>query len=65
MIQNSLRVKLDIVQNIYEKDKNKEIRQMGSWISDQQQIYKKKERIMKIEEIYDIWTEFINDDNYL
>jgi hypothetical protein len=45
-------------------DKNKEIKQLGLWISHQQTNYKKKEQIMKNQEIYDKWTELINDDKY-
>ena len=42
-------------------DKNKEIKRLGYWIDTQQKNYKKKENIMKIEEIYNIWAEFINN----
>ena len=42
-------------------DKNKEIKQLASWINKQQQNYKDKEHIMKNEEIYNIWTQFMND----
>ena len=45
-------------------DKDKNIKQLGSWISHQQKNYEKKERIMKNKEIYDIWTDFINDNKY-
>jgi hypothetical protein len=34
------------------------------WLSHQQQNYKKKEHIMKNNEIYNKWTEFLNDNNY-
>ena len=47
-----------------EKDKNKEIKQMGNWILHQQINYKKKEQIMRNQEIYDKWTEFINNNKY-
>jgi hypothetical protein len=46
------------------RNKNKKIKQMGSWISTQQKNYKKKTYIMKNQAIYDKWTEFINDDKY-
>jgi len=46
------------------EDKNKEIKQLGQWISNQTKNYKNKEYIMKNEEIYNQWTEFINDDKY-
>ena len=43
------------------KSKNKEEKQLGMWISDQMKKYKKKELILKIEEIYNKWTQFINE----
>ena len=42
-------------------DKNKEIKQLASWISNQQKNYKKKEQIMKNEEIFNEWTQFMNE----
>jgi len=45
-------------------DKNKEIKLLGNWCSSQQDNYKKCLQIMKNQEIYDKWTEFINDDKY-
>ena len=48
-----------------DSDKNKEIKILGNWINRQQSIYKTKERIMSNEEIYSIWTNFINDDKYI
>jgi hypothetical protein len=45
-------------------DKIIEIKQLGRWISHQQQNYKKKEKIMSNEEIYNEWTDFINNDKY-
>ena len=44
-------------------DKNIHIKKLGHWINSQQANYK-KENIMKTEEIYNKWTEFINDDKY-
>ena len=44
-----------------ENDKNKEIKVIGMWIGNQQKNYKKKEQIMKNEEIYNIWSEFITE----
>jgi hypothetical protein len=44
-------------------NKDKEIKQMGSWIQNQQNNYKKKEYIMKEKEIYDEWTKFIEEYN--
>jgi superfamily II DNA or RNA helicase len=46
-------------------DKNKEIKNMGIWISCQRQNYKKKENIMKNSEIYNIWGNFINNFKYM
>ena len=45
-------------------DKNLNIKKIGSWICNQQKNYKKKERIMKNNEIYNKWTDFLNDDKY-
>jgi len=45
-------------------DKNKNIKQLGSWIIHQQGNYKNKKKIMKNEEIYNTWTDFINDNKY-
>jgi len=47
-----------------EKDKNVEIKQLGSWIGTQLKNYKNKEYIMKNEKIYNEWTSFINDPIY-
>jgi superfamily II DNA or RNA helicase len=47
-----------------EHDKNKNVKQLGAWIGTQLQCYKKKEYIMKNEEIYNKWTDFVNDDKY-
>lgn len=44
--------------------KNEEIKKLGRWIDRQQQIYNKKTQIMLKPDIYDKWTEFINDSNY-
>jgi superfamily II DNA or RNA helicase len=45
-------------------DKNKEIKILGSWMSHQQTNYKTKSQIMSNQEIYDQWTNFVNDDKY-
>ena len=45
-------------------DKDKEIKTLGKWLSHQQQKYKTKSQIMKIEDIYNQWTDFITDDKY-
>ena len=44
-----------------QSNKDKEISKLGLWISYQNQRYKNKNRCMKDIEIYNIWTEFIND----
>ena len=41
--------------------KNKEIKQLGSWIGTQQNNYKYKKNIMKDENIYSEWTQFMNE----
>ncbi len=46
-------------------DKNEIIKRFGVWISQQQKTYKNKQQIMKNEEIYNKWTEFINDPKYI
>ena len=45
-------------------DKNKEIKSLGQWICNQKRNYKTKKQIMSNEEIYKIWTDFINSDKY-
>jgi superfamily II DNA or RNA helicase len=47
------------------KDSNDKIKQLAQWIYHQNKNYKKKSEIMKNEEIYNKWTEFINDAKYL
>ncbi len=44
--------------------KNNDVKQLGSWISNQLNIYKNKEQIMENEEIYNLWTNFINNPKY-
>jgi hypothetical protein len=46
-------------------NKNKDIKQLGSWISNQKTTYSKKERIMKQENIRNIWENFINTYSHL
>jgi hypothetical protein len=48
----------------YQKDKDNNIKKLGSWIGTQQQSYKNKEYIMKDDMIYKAWTDFINNDMY-
>jgi hypothetical protein len=45
-------------------DKNKEIKILSTCISNQSLNYKKKENLMKNKEIYNKWTNFINDSKY-
>jgi hypothetical protein len=45
-------------------DKGIKIKQLGIWINCQQKNYKKKEFIMKNSEIYNLWTDFMNDSKY-
>jgi len=46
-------------------DKNKDIKQLGTWISNQKINYNKKEQIMKEESIRNIWEDFINTYSHL
>jgi hypothetical protein len=46
-------------------DKNKEIKQLGWWISTQKKNYSKQEKIMKEENIRNIWEDFINTYSHL
>ena len=46
------------------RNKNKEIKSLGSWISTQQTNYKKREQIMKEQDIYNMWTQFITSEKY-
>jgi superfamily II DNA or RNA helicase len=45
-------------------DKNRENKLLASWISNQQIICKSKTQLMKNDDIYKLWCEFINDDKY-
>ena len=45
-------------------NKNKEYKTLGSWISAQQENYKKKLQIMSNKEIYNMWENFINSEKY-
>jgi len=46
-------------------DKNKENKGLGNWVSDQIKNYKKKTCIMSNNEIYNKWTEIINNPQYI
>jgi hypothetical protein len=46
-------------------DKDINIKQLATWLSHQVKNYKKKKEIMSNEEIYNKWTEFINDKKYI
>jgi len=43
---------------------DKYIKILETWLSTQQTHYKMKKYIMATPEIYNLWTEFINNDNY-
>ena len=45
-------------------DNNNQIKQFGAWLSRQKINYKTKKQIMETKEIYDTWTNFINDSKY-
>jgi antitoxin component HigA of HigAB toxin-antitoxin module len=45
-------------------DKNKEFKFLGNWLSNQRMKYKNKEQIMKNKNIYNKFTDFINDEKY-
>ena len=46
------------------KSKNINEKQLGRWIQDQNKAYPKKIHMMRIQEIYKVWTEFKNSDKY-
>jgi hypothetical protein len=46
------------------KDKNKDIKTLGYWIGTQRKYYKLKVRIISNDELYNVWSEFVNDDLY-
>jgi hypothetical protein len=48
-----------------QQDKNKDIKQLGIWISRQKENYSKKEKIMKEENIRNTWKDFINTYSHL
>jgi predicted small secreted protein len=48
-----------------QQDKNKDIKQLGSWISNQKTNYSKKEYIMKEENIRNKWEDFMNTYSHL
>jgi len=45
-------------------DKNIEIKQLGGWLNDQRHNYLHKIGVMKNQEIYNLYSEFINNDKY-
>ena len=45
-------------------DVDSELKSMSNWIGTQKKIYKSKSEIMKNQNIYNTWTNFINDDKY-
>ena len=46
-------------------DKDSNIKKLVKWIGTQKKNYKNKEQIMTNQEIYNKWTEFINDERYI
>jgi hypothetical protein len=46
-------------------DKDSNIKKLVKWIGTQKKNYKNKEQIMTNQEIYNRWTEFINDERYI
>jgi hypothetical protein len=46
-------------------DKDSNIKKLVQWIGTQKKNYKNKEQIMTNQEIYNKWTEFINDERYI
>jgi cyclopropane fatty-acyl-phospholipid synthase-like methyltransferase len=52
---------IDNKKNPSVKDVNEDVKSLSYWWSDQKKHYKKKQRLMKNKEIYDLWTEFINE----
>jgi len=64
---NLKQVKEYIIQNNKRpssKDTKTDIKKLGAFIQNQQIKYKNKQGIMKNEEIYNLWTKFINDPLY-
>ena len=47
-----------------ERDKNKELKQLATWVSTQKKTYRNKSGIMKDDNIFTTWTEFINHETY-
>ena len=45
-------------------NENNTIKILGTWLSTQKTNYEKKTHIIKNESIYNLWTQFINDDKY-
>jgi hypothetical protein len=45
-------------------DKDSQIHKLGKWLSTQKDNYSKQKNIMKNNDIYNQWTNFINDDKY-
>jgi hypothetical protein len=43
---------------------NNDFTNIGDWINKQSQNYKKKTNIISNKELYSLWTEFINDEQY-
>ena len=62
---NKLKIYIDINNKRPSEDsKDNEIRILGKWTNHQGTNYKKKQQNMKNENIYKLWSEFINDTKY-
>jgi hypothetical protein len=44
-------------------NKDKDIKQLGQWLSSQKQNYKNKKNILKNENVYNTWKQFIEEYN--
>lgn len=45
-------------------NKDKEVNRLGGWIANQKINYKNHKMIMKNKVIYDVWSQFINDEYF-
>ena len=59
------KIKLDELKTYIDNNKKKpSYNTLGNWINTQKQKYKRRIEIMTNEEIYELWNEFINNENY-
>ena len=62
---NKVKIYIDInKKRPSQHSKDKEIKSMGAWIGQKINNYTKKMKNMKDENIYNLWTNFINDPKY-